>query len=134
MGTRSLTRIKDEDGNTLVTIYKQYDGSFDSYGVDLAEFIEKFTVVNGIPLGDERLLANGAGCLAAQIISEFKEGAGGYYIYTNNASDCGEEYVYTIAVYAHSNVNLTAEDCYDSSLNISGTPEEFIKLVKTEMG
>jgi len=36
------------------------------------------------------------GCLAAQLVSNFKVSAGGFYLYPTNSSDVGEEYVYHV--------------------------------------
>lgn len=35
-------------------------------------------------------------CLAAQVVSHFKEGIGGIYLHPAGTRNCGEEYVYTI--------------------------------------
>ena len=35
---------------------------------------------NGLSLGENSGLANGAGCLAAQLVAHFKTDAGGFYI------------------------------------------------------
>lgn len=74
MSTRSLTHI-EEEGKILVTFYRQFDG------------------ISG---NDEGKIANGMGCLAAQVIKHFKDGVGGVYIYPAGSTDCGEEFVYTI--------------------------------------
>ena len=62
MGTRSLTFVYD--GNKpLINMYRQFDGYPSGHGTELAEFLNSFDeVVNGLPLGDNRKLANGMGC------------------------------------------------------------------------
>ena len=107
MGTRSLTHIKD--GNkTLLTIYRQYDGYPTGLGAELYEFLKDFTVVNGF---GSKLpnLANGIGCLAAQIVGHLKDGVGNVYIYPPNSKDCGEEYIYTISL-KKNEINLKVEE------------------------
>ena len=106
MGTRSLTRVfstyKDEKKNKqvkvqLVNMYRQYDGYPSGHGVELADFLKGGKVVNGIGSNDVNVF-NGAGCLAAQMIAHFKDGAGGIYIEPITAKDCGQEYEYEIIV------------------------------------
>ena len=99
MGTRSLTHIKDEglDSKTLVTFYRQFDGHPIGMGQDLKDFLKGMKICNGIS-GDQNAgeWANGSGCLAAQLIKHMKDGIGNIYIQLPDATDCGEEYVYTI--------------------------------------
>lgn len=105
MGTRSLTRVietyRDNKKNKqvkskLVNMYRQYDGYPSGHGEELADFLNGGKVVNGI--GSDKNVFNGAGCLAAQMIAHFKDGAGGFYIYPINAKDCGQEYEYEVIV------------------------------------
>ena len=108
MGTRSLTRVfntyKDEKNNKqvkeqLVNMYRQYDGYPSGHGTELADFLKVGKVVNGIGSRDEKqILFNGAGCLAAQMIAHFKDGAGGIYIEPITAKNCGQEYEYEVIV------------------------------------
>jgi len=107
MGTRSLTRVfstyNDEKKNKqvkiqLVNMYRQYDGYPEGHGTELADFLNSGKVVNGIGANETERVFNGAGCLAAQMIAHFKEGAGGIYIEPITAKDCGQEYEYEIIV------------------------------------
>jgi hypothetical protein len=106
MGTRSLTRVietyRDEKKNkqvkvTLVNMYRQYDGYPEGHGTELADFLKGGKVVNGIG-GNDTNVFNGAGCLAAQMIAHFKDGAGGIYIEPITAKNCGQEYEYEVIV------------------------------------
>ena len=122
MGTRSLTHVKDdvwEDGETpqtILTIYRQMDGYPSGHGKDLADFLSGFAVVNGFGGGEPRKAANGMGCLAAQLVKELKDGIGSIYVYRPDASDCGEEYVYTVyrdgTRRSGGGVNLKVEDIH----------------------
>lgn len=96
MGTRSLTFVYDEDGRTIISMYRQYDGYPSGHGKDLAEFLEPITMVNGIGM-TEAVIANGPGCLAAQLVAHFKDGPGGIYLKPTTAVDCGQDYEYHIA-------------------------------------
>ena len=103
MGTRSLTFVytdhygSDESPTPIINMYRQFDGYPTGHGAELATFLNSFdAVVNGIPFGDTRKLANGMGCLAAQLIAHFKDGVGGFYLYPVTSVDCGQEYEYHI--------------------------------------
>ncbi len=107
MGTRSLTKVfstyNDEKKNKqvkvqLVNMYRQYDGYPSNHGDELADFLNSGKVVNGIGADEKHRVFNGAGCLAAQMIAHFKNGAGGFYIEPITAKDCGQEYEYEITV------------------------------------
>ena len=97
MGTKCLTRLFDEHNVPLVTLYRQSGGYPSGHGLQLAEFLRDFIVVNGIPMSHGyKKIANGAGCLAAQVIAHFKYGVGGFYIYP--ATYTGEQYEYDVYV------------------------------------
>ena len=95
MGTRSLTHIV-EDGETLVTIYRQMDGYPDVHGNDLAGILQNHKLVNGYGMDDtEETSFNGMGDLAAQVVRHLKDDIGSVYLQPPNAEDC-EQYTYTI--------------------------------------
>jgi hypothetical protein len=77
-------------------MYRQYDGYPTGHGAELAEFLAPFTLVNGLGINETRKVANGMGCLAAQLVANFKDGAGGFYLYPTSAVDCGQDYEYHI--------------------------------------
>ena len=96
MGTRSLTFVYDGD-EPMINMYRQFDGYPSGHGSELATFLNSFdAIVNGISVGDTRRIANGMGCLAAQLIAHFKIDAGGFYIYPVTAKDCGQDYEYHV--------------------------------------
>jgi hypothetical protein len=83
MGTRSLTFVYDGDV-PVINMYRQFDGYPSGHGAELAEFLDG---IEG---------ANGMGCLAAQLIANFKKTVGGFYIHPVTDADCGQEYEYHI--------------------------------------
>lgn len=95
MGTRSLTFVYQEN-QPIMNMYRQFDGYISGHGQELAEFLMSGKMVNGIPVGSEGLLFNGMGCLAAQLICNFKKSAGGFYIYPVDSTDCWQEYEYHV--------------------------------------
>jgi hypothetical protein len=103
MGTRSITTIIDNQWpeskpEKLCTMYRQYDGYPSVHGLELFDFLSQFTIVNGIGLDHTRKIANGAGCLAAQMIAHFKQEPGGIYMTKTRTALDGEDYGYEITV------------------------------------
>ena len=150
MGTRSLTRVIETFNDSvknkmvsrkIVTMYRQYDGYPEGMGMDLVEFLDGSKVVNGLGIDEmnSKRVFNGAGCLAAQLVAHFKDGAGGIYLYPNDVKDCGQEYEYEIVVTQENKIYLR---CYEigyinskgkyvnrKRLLFSGVPELFSKFV-----
>lgn len=94
MGTRSLTFVYD-DGEAVVNMYRQFDGYPSGHGAELAEFLLSGIMVNGFSSTNAKQF-NGMGCLAAQMIANFKQTVGGFYIHPVTATDCGQEYEYHV--------------------------------------
>jgi hypothetical protein len=83
MSTRSLTIFiagYPENLDPICAMYRHMDGYPSGHGKDLARFLEKFSVVNGLNMAEERQVANGMGDLAALAIVHFKHGAGEIYL------------------------------------------------------
>jgi len=118
MGTRSLTYVYD-DKTPVVCMYRQFDGYPSGHGSELARFLNGFEIVNGYGVVKPKL-ANGMGCLAAQMIAFFKVGVGGFYLEpVELGQNYGQDYEYH--VYRDS---ITILD-YDRSEIFSGSWEEF---------
>ena len=145
MGTRSLTRVIDRQqglsfakghlaknvGKSYINMYRQFDGYVEGMGVDLAEFLLPFTVVNGISSTEDRKIANGSGCLAAQIVAHFKTEPGGIYLHPTEGKpgDCWEEYIYTIFVtddQEKDNIMIAVYDLWKKDTIFIGTPAELL--------
>ena len=119
MGTRSLTFVYDEQ-DVIINMYRQYDGYPSGHGLELAEFLSQFTMVNGISTSETRKVANGMGCLAAQLVANFKDGAGQFYLYPPSATDCGQDYEYHIYKDAQGlRVRITDRGCNMFGLTMS---------------
>ena len=138
MGTRSLTKVIEtytgEDGKTtkretLTCMYRQFDGYLRGHGLELAEWLQKYTIVNGIQSDEERVIANGMDCLAAQMFAHFKDGPGGIYCYPPDSKDCGEEYLYEIEQ-GNENILITVYDTWTNREVFHGTPQELIEEVE----
>jgi hypothetical protein len=97
MGTRSLTFVYDDSDRRIIKMYAQYDGYPSGHGWDLAKFLASIKeVTNGISMGETRKTANGMGCLAAQLVANFKTGVGGYYLHSTEDGDHWQDYEYHI--------------------------------------
>ena len=141
MGTRSLTRIiprqkglSYDDGHnhvekSVVNIYRQYDGYPEGLGLELAEFLNDFTVVNGMGLEKKPLkLANGTGCLAAQLVQYLKDGPGNVYLETLNGEpgDSWEEYIYTVYPKEGEPTFVSIYDVWGKECIFVGTAEDLL--------
>lgn len=120
MGTRSLTFVYD--GKTpVVCMYRQFDGYPSGHGAELSEFLDQFeAITNGIAVGETRKTANGMGCLAAQLVANFKTEVGGFYLYPTNTKDAGQEYEYHIF-----QDKIVVVEKYDGTIIFDGSLAEF---------
>jgi len=100
MGTRSLTFVYEGNvgSEPIMNMYRQYDGYVSGHGRELAEFLASIKLVNGFGLDDHELgqIANGMGCLSAQLIVFFKKSVGGFYIHPVTSTDCHQDYEYHV--------------------------------------
>ncbi|MGZ8233201.1 hypothetical protein [Methylobacter tundripaludum] len=118
MGTRSLTVVYDDQPSPIITMYRQKDGYPSGHGLELANFLSQIKLTNGF--GSEAKMgqvANGMGCLAAQMIAHFKTGVGEIYIVTPD--DHGQEYEYFVTETA-----VTVRDSKKAAI-FSGSWAEF---------
>lgn len=100
MGTRCLTVVNDEIGREIGVLYRQMDGYPEGHGEELRKFVGSRIIVNGLsggPWNEDNGVANGMGCLFAQIVAHFKTEAGMFYLYPPGTRDYGEEYIYTVS-------------------------------------
>lgn len=102
MGTRSLTIVRegnDRKSPRIITMYRQFDGYPGGHGKELADFLSKIKMVNGIGMERESI-ANGVACLAAQIVAHFKSEPGGIYLHAGTDDDeagaYSENYTYEV--------------------------------------
>ena len=150
MGTRSLTKviqtyetsIANEDNNNevykerkpITCMYRQYDGYMSGHGAELAEWLLRYTLVNGIPADKSEPMFNGMDCLAAQMFAHFKTEAGGIYCMHPEASDCWEEYLYEISE-ENKQIHLTVYEIgHESGATeiFHGTPEELLTKIELD--
>tara|TARA_R110002051_G_scaffold238547_1_gene299306 strand:- start:758 stop:1192 length:435 start_codon:yes stop_codon:yes gene_type:complete len=138
MGTRSLTKVietwKNKKGKKqrrpITTMYRQFDGYMSGHGLELAEWLSQYTVVNGIRINETRKIANGIDCLAAQMFAHFKDGAGDIYCMHPDAEDCWEDYLYEISE-VDKEIFLTVYEIWKDTTQelFHGTPEELLTKI-----
>lgn len=132
MGTRSITRVHDGDLNSkvILTIYRHFDGYFEGHGEELKKFLIDMVMTNGLSSSNKGKVANGIGCLAAQIVAHFKEGSGGIYIIDSDL-DQNEEYNYDVYLNDNDKICLVGENEHNESLTFIGDDEtqEFCERV-----
>ena len=126
MGTHSLIIMREKKSdafNVYAVLYQQYDGDPNGVGAQLCRLLTELKISNGIPFGEKNAgIANGAGCLFAQIISYFKIEAGGAYLESpNNISH--EEWNYYVDV-SELDVTVTISNGNTHTHLFSGTPKE----------
>ena len=129
MGTRSLTFVYEQYGDKqkpVVNMYRQYDGYPTGHGAELAEFLAPFTLVNGLGIGEIRKVANGMGCLAAQMVAHFKQTPGGFYIHPTDITECGQDYEYHISENGNGILNVSIFDSYREENIFDGSVAELV--------
>ena len=135
MGTRSLTYVyenyKNEKGNKveepIIALYRQYDGYPTGHGAELADYLNRMYVVNGLGIQNDQKVANGMGCLAAQLVANFKTEAGQFYLHAPVLNrDDWQEYEYHIQqdrIFVYS---------YDKEI-FSGTWQEYFNWIQEQV-
>ena len=144
MGTRSLTRIiprqeglSFNEGHTLqelshVNMYRHLDGYPEGHGLELAEFLKDVEIVRGVPLVNKtRYMANGSGCLAAQMVKHFKDGVGDIYLHPHDKDSGWEDYIYTIYPKENEPCYIAIYEVYNKKCIFVGTALDLIKKYKT---
>jgi hypothetical protein len=61
-------------------------------------------------------IANGMGCLSAQVVAYLKEAPGDFYLHSAGTRDIGEEFIYTL--YYTEELNIKVQDTYDDGHNL----------------
>ena len=145
MGTRSTYRIIEEYStgkkvkkvkhNEICLIYRQYDGYPTGHPLETAEWLSTGKVVNGYGANEKKLVFNGAGCLAAQLIWKLKGGeTGNTYVQSlSSRGNSWEDYLYDDIVKEDYSIEFV---CYENDGNktelFRGTPSQFVKKYKKE--
>lgn len=117
MGTRSLTFVYTEQGDTIVCLYRQYDGYPEGHGKELATILST-------------TLSNGMECLSASIVAKLKTGAYNIYLYPSDTDDAGQDYEYHIY---ENRVEILSHPFPDRKI-FSGSYSEFMDFCNALQG
>ena len=137
MGTRSTYRIieqfTDEKTNKVINqeiclMYRQFDGYPSGHPCETAEWLASGEVVNGFSSNETKLIFNGAGCLAAQLVAKYKTEPGGTYLNPlKHRGKCWEDYLYDIIVKEDHTIEFV---CYENGKRktevFRGLPSDFV--------
>jgi hypothetical protein len=137
MGTRSTYRIIEQftDDKTkkvvnqnVCLVYRQFDGYPTGHPLETAEWLASGEVVNGFSSNETKLIFNGAGCLAAQLVAKYKVEPGGTYIQSlNSRGNSWEDYLYDIIVKEDQSIEYV---CYENGKRkkelFRGSPADFV--------
>ena len=137
MGTRSTYRIieqfTDEKTNKVINQenclrYRQFDGYPSGHPCETAEWLASGEVVNGFSSNETKLIFNGAGCLAAQLVAKYKTEPGGTYLNPlKHRGKCWEDYLYDIIVKEDHTIEFV---CYENGKRktevFRGSPSDFV--------
>ena len=137
MATRAIIRIAErEDGVSFskhpekvrAQIYHHYDGYPEYLGCNLAEFLCDFRVVNGLPTNyfENIKIANGMGCLTAQLIAGLKEEAGNVYVDYPDTDRDDAEFTYYIWGCVGKDIWMSIFDLHDNCIFV-GKPQTLIE-------
>ena len=132
MGTRSTVKFY-QDKKCVLSVYQQYDGYLEGVGQQVADLLQKYTLVNGLPLGDNRAIANGLGELALFYVMDNKEGNGNIYATTEDDSqlfnyEIHAEWVGSGFDGKQQVVGVVVKEGDDIIFN--GSPEKFFNFIK----
>jgi hypothetical protein len=87
----------DKNDQPIMCLYGQFDGYPSGHGANLADFLDGYQIVNGLDGSTKGKVANGMGCLAAQMVGHFKDGPGLFYLHAPVPNqDCGQDYEYHV--------------------------------------
>lgn len=146
MGIRAVTLIVDRSFNKsneqpIVNMYRQHDGYPEGHGKELFDFLDGKILINGIG-GDAAYgtHANGAGCLAAQMVNHFKEDLGGIYLHgcaktVEPLVNDGDDYGYVVYIdteQADPTARVSVEVYSWGEKQFAGTVAEFGAWIASE--
>ena len=142
MATRALIRViprqegiaydkgHDNIEESLVNIYHHYDGNPEHLGIKLAKFLLPYKIKNGVSnliLEEFPQLANGAECLAAQLVAHLKTDVGNVYLYPVSDFKYGAEYIYTVYPKINEPTYIAIYKVDNDKVIFVGTSDKLIK-------
>ena len=156
MATRGIVRFaKREAGVSFnehpekihTQIYHHYDSFPDHLGVGIAKYLSDIRVVNGLGSRKGAVLANGTGCLAAQVLTHLKLGrhydlekdeiqSGNVYLDAPNEKRGDIEYCYYVWATENKDIWISIFEGFgraeDFKCTFVGKPEKLIEKYDKE--
>lgn len=119
-----------ENGIELVKLYNHYDSYVEGLGFDIANWLKKKKIGNGIRPGDEldENYCNGFGCLVAQFIRDFKSDAGVGGLYVVPLDSDVEDYNYRIEIDEDNEIKISITEWDEQKPFFVGTPLELLSI------
>ncbi len=120
MSTRALINVvQRQEGRSFsktlepsaihTQLYKHYDGHPERLGVTLASYLDGYEIHSGMSNKHQGPLANGIGCLAAQLVSYLKNEPGNVYLQPPRNINV-EDYVYYVWVKEDARIMISIFD------------------------
>jgi hypothetical protein len=139
MGTRSTTTVYDGE-TPILTFYRQFDGYPSGHGQEVANFLSRKTIVNGIG-DDDGTIFNGPGDLAVRLLVALKgdaNKAGALYCIPHDQAG-SEDYHYDVVVTPTEGRGenetkgsvVVKVKCYGTPIG-EGSPETFVAVAEME--
>jgi hypothetical protein len=131
MGTRARVEVFEGE-DCIVSIYRQFDGYPSGLGQELHDFLKPRKIINGIGMDQTaENSANGAGCLAAQLVAHLKDKIGNVYLEPRMKVDgeCGEEYVYRLHV-NDKDISVVLSGGGVTAFGVANDPKTFADLFR----
>ncbi len=136
MSTRALINVvQRQEGRSFsktlepsaihTQLYKHYDGHPERLGVTLASYLDGYEIHSGMSNKHQGPLANGIGCLAAQLVSYLKNEPGNVYLQPPQDRDW-EDYVYYIWIKESEEIMISIFN-YDDECIFVGNCESLIE-------
>lgn len=139
MVTRHLTTIYDtafNERNLVANVYGQWDGYPTGHGAELAKFLDPRQMCGCLPglatTQDEngKTYANGAGCLAAQLVAALKTEPGGIYLVPGDENtDHDQDYTYIVSA-SHESIHVEVRS--GSETLYAGDVPGFVEFCKRD--
>lgn len=135
MATRAVIRFANREkgqsfssqGNAIhAQIYHHYDGYPEGLGVELAEYLDGFKVVNGYGQKTSKV-ANGISCLSASVLSYLKDGPGNVYLDHPDTERTDLDYVYYVWATENKDIYISIFQYYNDECIFVGEPRTLIE-------
>jgi hypothetical protein len=120
--------------DAIVCMNAHWDGYPTFHGLRLAKFLDGYKIVRGLGLDEDiEKIANGMGCLAAQMVDYFKTKPGNIYLYppSNKSKETYNYYIYPKTVEVFNYDTKLFDGSWKGFLKFCRSPTPKKKVKKT---